>query len=112
MTLSRSARRRDRGRGQRGRLGGGGDERSMDLPWNAWRAHARDLALLDRYGDRGALLRCRADGQSRGRGLFPVHSVQSLRRRQQDRKSVVQGKRVSVGVDLGGREIINKTRRV
>src|SRR3546814_18221127 len=41
----------------------------------------------------------------------PGRSAGSRRRRSQERKSVVEGKRVSVRVDLGGRLIIKKKKK-
>src|SRR3546814_17203031 len=68
-------------------------------------------------GPQGAPLRCRrgGDGLRRaGPGRYRRPEIRNLRPglqtadREEDRKSVVEGKSVSVRVDLGGRRIIKK----
>src|SRR3546814_18059770 len=118
-----------RGR-QRGRRGGG------DVPWRDRGERRRGGYLSDSAtplpqgpaARRAALLHeaGRTSGsdprdQAAGRQLFlrQSHRARHLRRwpvaeggaRQKDRTSVVQGKRVSVRVDLGGRRIIKKKKK-
>src|SRR3546814_11353652 len=72
----------------------------------------QSLARLDLVGEREHLVlepaapvaQSRVDvEQARGRGAEPVMLAAGI-----DRKSVVEGKSVSVRVDLGGRRIIKK----
>src|SRR3546814_17687761 len=78
-----------------------------------------DLQRVVRHGlraQRGVLAGRGAGGRPlrrlAGRGLFRRVDVQPGDRRQQgDRKSVVEGKSVSVRVDLGGRRIIKKKKK-
>src|SRR3546814_18641610 len=82
----------------------------------------RDAGAADRYCASRCQLslraaRCRTDQRAQGRRLRAAGDCYKPRRggcrdesrdRRGDRKSVVEGKRVSVRVDLGGRRIIKK----
>src|SRR3546814_19078331 len=73
----------------------------------------RTVEQRGRWPCPSALLLRRKAGRSDA-AAHPTHGAGGARQHgvgQEDRKSVVEGKRVSVSVDLGGRRIINKNRK-
>src|SRR3546814_13258432 len=84
------------------------------------RGHVGELAFIDSHsepprGSQGGHSPAPSIGSAgaaaRGSLGSPPQPMPSRRRREPDRKSVVQGKSVSVRVDLGGRRFIKKTKK-
>src|SRR3546814_15348935 len=90
-----------------------GSGTSSYVDWREWSFANVDISLHLTRMPEGEWIRIAAETDGAGNGIAIVHARLADERGEigQDRKSVVEGKSVSVRVDLGGRRIIKKKKK-